>query len=163
MSVPGRRRLLPLLFFLVLLASCASGMLYDRPTTLWMDGWTITLVELQDGPSSWVEPNVAGGLMHRSPLAVRGTRSRLLHLKLNVRNDAPVDRGFPYNICDLDGGAKVFVPTLVIMSVWSDAPGMVETYHPGEELRRELIYEYPDGPFPTRLRCGYAVWAMPRR
>jgi len=134
-------------------------MLYNRPTTLWMDGWTITLVELQDGPSSWVEP---AGLIFRR-IRVRRGRGRLLHLVLKVRNDAPLDRGFPYEICDLDGGPGVFVPTLVLMSVWNDLRGTVETYRPGEELRRELIYEYPDGVFPTRLRCGYAVWAMPRR
>jgi hypothetical protein len=117
-----------------------------------MDGWTITLVELQDGPSSWMEP----------PKIVRGTRSRLLHLTLSVRNDAPLERWFPYDVCDLDAGAKVFTPMLVQTSLWTDIHGG-EAYRPGEELRRHLIYEYPDGPFPTRLRCGHAVWAMPRR
>lgn len=158
--MPDRRRLLALVVP-ALLSSCASGTLYAVPTTLQMDGWTITVQRLQDGPSSWIEPVVPGPT--HGPLGVRGTRSRLLHLWLSVRNDAPVERWFPYDACDLDGGPKLFVPGLVIMSVWNDVRGLGESYRPGEELRRELIYWYPDGPVPTRIRCGYAVWAMPRR
>jgi hypothetical protein len=138
---------------LVLFSSGCGTVLYDRPVTKQGDSWTITVRKLQDGPNSF--PMGAGVSFYPAD------GSRLLYLSVTVRNDAAAKRKFSYDACDLDAGADAILPGLIDrdMTVHMLAD-KEETYDPGEERERRLLYSYPGGGYPTRVRCGLSTFAL---
>jgi hypothetical protein len=38
-----------------------------------------------------------------------------------------------------------------------------ETYPPGDVSNRILVFNYPEGRMPTRLKCAYATWEFPAK
>jgi hypothetical protein len=136
------------------LASCGT-VLYDVPATRSADGWTITVRRLKDGPNSF--PMGDGGGF------VPAHGQRLLYLTVRIRNDARVKRDFSYDACDLDAGPDAMLPSLIDRDAVVHAlTDKVESYDPGEERGRLLVYGYPKGVFPTRVKCGFSVVELPR-
>ena len=139
---------------LIPLAACGT-VLYDRPVTRAADGWTITVSKLQDGPNSF--PMGAGVTFYPAD----GTR--LLFLTVKIRNDTRTKREFSYDACDLDAGGDVVLPGLIDRGAAIHAlADKVESYDPGEERGRRLLYSYPGGGYPTRVKCGLSTFELPR-
>jgi hypothetical protein len=135
-------------------AGCGT-VLYDVPTTRAADGWTITVRRLKDGPNSFP---MGAGVDFVPP-----DGHRLMYLTVTIRNDAPTKRDFSYEACDLDAGSEGVLPGLIdrdaAIHMLADK---VESYAPGEERGRRLIYAYPMGVFPSRVKCGYSTFELPR-
>lgn len=147
--------LLAPLAVLVALSACRT-ILYDHPTTQQTDTWSVTIIRLQDGP------HTVGRVGALSPYMLRN-RSRLLHLLMLVRNDGRNERLFGYQSCDLDAGREVIGPVMVTSGPSSEVtdPDLSERYRAGQALKRRLVFAYPDGVTPTRIKCGLAVFPVP--
>ncbi len=149
---PLLARLVSLSVSLSVLPACGT-VLYDVPVTHQADGWTITVRRLKDGPNSFPMGTVT---------FVPPSGDRLMYLTLTIRNDAPTKRDFSYDACDLDAGSDARLPTLIdrdaAINMFADK---VESYDPGEERGRRLIYAYPEGQFPTRVKCAYSTFPLP--
>ena len=134
------------------LGGCGT-VLYDVPATQRSDDWTITIKRLKDGPNSFPM-----GTVNFVP-----AEGRLLYLTVSVRNDAATKREFSYDACDLDAGADVALPGIIDRDAGINAlADKVESFDPGEERGRRLIYTYPANGFPTRVRCAHATFPLPR-
>ena len=143
-----------LLLGLLALSGCGT-VLYDVPATRQSDDWTITIRRHKDGPNSF--PMGAGVNF------VPADGQRLLYLTVSVRNDAAQKRDFSYDACDLDAGTVAVLPGLIDRDAAIHAlADKVESYDPGEERGRRLIYSYPGGGFPTRVQCAHATFPLPR-
>jgi hypothetical protein len=134
-------------------AGCGT-VLYDVPASRRSDDWTITIKRLKDGPNSF--PMGAGVNF------VPADGQRLLYLTLTIRNEAAIGRQFSYDACDLDAGNDVVLPGLIDRDAAINAlADKVESYDPGEERGRRLIYSYPGDGFPTRVSCAHATFPLP--
>jgi hypothetical protein len=130
----------------LLAAGCATT-LVSEPVERRGDGWTITLRELTDGPN---EVSVFGGA-YRPELGMR-----FLHATLTFRNDSPKRRQFGYEACDLDLEQERVLP-----HIFSPPLGMnSETFAPGQSSSRTLTFSYPEGRFPTRIKCAYVTFEL---
>lgn len=136
----------------VLSVGCAHT-LVSQPIERHGDGWTITLQRLTDGPNT-VQPS--GNTRY---VPERG--QRFLHATLVFRNDAPQARKISYDACDLDLEQQFVVPGLV-MRARGIATEMdkTESYAPGETSWRMLTFSYPEGRYPTRIRCAYVTFEL---
>jgi hypothetical protein len=136
-----------------LLASGCATVLVSEPIERHGDGWTIILRRLADGPNS-IQPM---GYTVYSP--ERGMR--FLHATFKFRNDAPQPRQFSYDACDMDLEQDRVLPGMVVrvMGIMSEMP-RTETYAPGEESWRMLTFSYPEGRFPTRIKCAYVTFEL---
>jgi hypothetical protein len=115
-------------------------------------GWTITLEALKDGPNG---VQTAG-----NTVAVPDDGLRFLWAWVKIRNDLNVPRAFGYDTCDVDLVGRAMVPT-IIGKLFFTVEARSETYGPGETLDRRLIFAYPVGLLPTRIRCANMVWEVP--
>jgi hypothetical protein len=147
---------------LSLVVACLVGLFFGGcgtvltsvPITQKGDSWTITLLELRDGPNGYTRGNIT-----YKP----GRNQRFLWVTASFRNDAPAGRDFSYDACALDADDEVFLPVIVDRALFANAPtDGVEPYQPGEERKRRLAFSYPDDRMPPRLRCGASVFAFPR-
>ena len=118
------------------------------------DGWTITLSALKDGPNS---VQTAGDGTYAVP--PRG--SRFLWAWIDVRNDVGARRTFGYDTCDMDLGDTAVLPSIIGRFPSESADHRSDDYNAGEEISVHLIFSYPKGLFPTRIRCGNTVFAVP--
>jgi hypothetical protein len=144
-----RAWLLPRAVAILLAGGCATTTLVSEPVVRRADGWTITLEELIDGPnefSSW------GGKYKPEP------GMRFLHATFTFRNDGDQRRSFGYDACDLDLEQDRLVPAFV--SPGSGKESRSETYAPGARLQRTLTFSYPEGRFPTRIKCAYVTFEL---
>jgi hypothetical protein len=136
----------------VALAGCGT-VLYEVPSTQRSDDWTITIKRLKDGPNRFPM-----GTVDFVP-----AEGRLLYVTVAVRNDAATKRDFSYDACDLDAGADFVLPGIIDRDAAINALAeKVESFDPGQERGRRLIYTYPATGFPTRLRCAHATFPFPR-
>jgi len=107
-------------------------------------------------------PPVGAGMLTVGTIYTPPDGTRFLHLFTKVRNDATAKRTFHYDACDLDLGDGHVTPGLVTNY---NGPvrqiDMAEAYESGEENPRWLIFAYPEGRYPTRLRCGGATIDFP--
>jgi hypothetical protein len=139
-----------------MLSGCATTLLKDEVTKQ-TDGWTMNLWRLTDGPNS-ITPS--GHTMYE-PAAGQ----RLIHAYFKFTNDAPKERVFSYNACDLDlDDTQVVLPSLVtraagLMTVIDDK----ESYPPHDSSNRCLTFSYPIGRMPTRIRCAGVAIEIPRQ
>jgi hypothetical protein len=118
------------------------------------DSWTMTLQRLRDGPNQFTP---SGNTTYHPD-----SGNRFIFAYVKFRNDAPVARVFSYQACDLDAGNDVIIPSMIsryngIATVLDDK----ESYDPGEVSNRILVFTYPEGRMPTRLRCAYVTFAIP--
>ena len=117
------------------------------------DGWTFNLTRLVNGTN----PQLDG----QPTWAVPPDGYHWLWAFIHVRNDARVPRVFGYDSCSLDLDDRLVVPSIVgnFFFVMDDRS---ETYTPGQDNYRRLIFAYPIGRVPHALRCGNAVFEVPR-
>ena len=120
------------------------------------DGWTVVLRKVTDGPNGVDQGNV---------LIKPKKGDRFIWVALTLRNDQRQARKFSFDRCDLDKASDVIVPGIVThdmaMGYPSDMPRQPQL-DPGESIDRRLIYAYPKGQSPTRLRCEPMVFPLPQ-
>lgn len=137
---------------LVFSAACGT-VLYNRPATQQADGWTITVTLLKDGPNSFPMGNGVN--------FVPADGDHLMYVTVSVRNDAKAAREFSYDACDLDAGTQVVLPGLIDRDMAIHAlADKVESFDAGQERGRRLIFSYPAGAAPTRLKCGNSTFSL---
>ena len=137
---------------LALGASCSFPVIIKGDVVESADGWTFNLTRLVAGPN----PQLDG----KPTWAVPPDGDRWLWAFVHVRNDAPVPRVFGYDSCSVDLDDRFVVPSLIGNYVFILAHRS-ETYQPGEDSYRRLIFAYPIGRVPRALRCGNAVFEVP--
>jgi hypothetical protein len=143
---------LALLVSLAAVAGCGT-VLYNRPATNKADDWTITVTLLKDGPNSFPMGNGVN--------FVPADGDHLMYVTMTIRNDARSAREFSYDACDLDAGSQVVLPGLVDRDMAIHAlTDKVESFDPGQQRGRRLIFSYPAGSAPTRVKCGNATFPL---
>jgi hypothetical protein len=152
------RRCCLVLFAFVCLAALACGgtALLNQSVESKAKGFSIVLTDLTDGPNTYerglerIEPD--GGL-------------RFLWFHIRLHNELGTEQVFNYDRCDIDQGGKAVLPNLVDMDKIVNllVESKQEKLSPGEEVSRKMIFAYPQGVLPTRLKCGDIVLALPIR
>jgi hypothetical protein len=79
---------------------------------------------------------------------------------MNVRNTAAAPRMFGYDSCELEIDQTKVLPSFAgsVTSLFDDHK---ETYRPGEESYRRVIFAYPNGRYPKTFRCGNMLFEIP--
>src|SRR3954470_3209003 len=117
------------------------------------DDWTFDLTRLVNGTN----PQLDG----TPTWAVPPDGDHWLWAFIHVRNDARVPRVFGYDSCSLDLDDRFVVPSIV-GNFFFVMDERTETYAPGQDNYRRLIFAYPIGRVPHALRCGNAIFDVPR-
>lgn len=146
---------LVLLFLLTafLLTGCGTVLL-NQPVERKAKGWTITLTRYRDGPNGFAQAD--------GTRLVSSDGQRFLWAYVTVRNDAATPRKFTYNRCDLDLGGDAILPSFVAWDfVLNQLADETEDYNAGGYRTRKLVYTYPEGRAPTRLRCADVEFPLP--
>ena len=149
----------PLLRWVVPLAVCAltAGCLpaiYRGHMTRAADAWSIEVRMISDLIGS-VQ------LTGEPTYAVPPDGYRWIWVFMNVRNTAAAPRTFGYDSCELPLDGATVLPSFAgsVMSLFEDRK---ETYRPGEESYRRVIFAYPKGRYPATFRCGNMLFEIPR-
>ncbi len=134
-------------------AGCGTILLRDVP--LRGDGWSVLLEGLRLGPNSIA---ISGG-MYSQKAYVAPAGHYFIWAFMKIHNDLPQDHVFSYDACDVDLDDKLILPAVISRYMGPTADiERNENYPPGDLSHRILIYAYPDGRLPTRLRCpGFTV------
>ena len=143
---------------LALLAAQGCGgtaLLHQRVETK-AKGFSLAVTDVTDGPNSYER-----GLERVKP----GDGLRFLWFKIRLRNELQAEQTFNYDRCDIDLGGRAILPNMIDMDKVVNL--LVESKQDklaaGEEVSRKLIFAFPDGSFPTRLKCGDLVLPLPLR
>jgi len=126
-----------------IMSACAVTLVYG-PIESNADEWKLVLVKLRRGPDSY---KTSSGYIEPE------SGAWFLWLDVRLKNETASTRRFNYESCDLDAGEHRVLPSIVHVDPDSEAPDW-EKLEPSEEITRTLIFSYPDGRMPTRLKCG---------
>jgi hypothetical protein len=154
-----RRRLAGLASVFALAVSACAKSLIPAPIEKQADGWNVRLDSMTEGGNA---PPVGAGVFTVGTIYTPPDGTRFLHLFTKIRNDGAAKRDFHYDACELDLGDGYVAPGLITNY---NGPvrqiDMTESYGAGEENPRWLVFAYPEGRYPTRLRCGGATIEFP--
>ena len=117
------------------------------------DGWSIEVRAVTD---SLTHVQVSG----YNTYAVAPDGYHWVWVFMNVRNMTAGPQTFGYESCQLQAHNAVVLPTFAgsVTSLF-DPPN--ETFQPGEESYRRVIFAYPDGLSPRTFRCGNMFFEFP--
>ena len=158
LSHAGRaaRRSRPLLLALplVLAVGCGTTLIADAVTRQ-ADGWVFSLERLRDGPNSF---QVTGNTIYKAE-----SGQHLIWAYFKIQNATNQTRVLGYDACDLDLGQQRVLPAIVTRynGVASELEKN-ESYTPSDVSYRILIYSYPDGRLPGRLKCADMTFDIPK-
>jgi len=138
----------------VLAAGCGTTLIADTVTRQ-ADGWVFNLERLRDGPNSF---QVTGNTIYKATAG-----DRLIWAYFKIQNSGNQTRVLGYDACDLDLGEQRVLPAVVTRynGIASELEKN-ESYPPGDSNYRILIYAYPEGKLPARLKCAGMVFEIPR-
>jgi hypothetical protein len=150
----GKWRPLLLALPLVLAVSCGTTLIADSVTRQ-ADGWVFILERLRDGPNSFA---VTGNTIYKAE-----SGQRLIWAYFKIQNSTNQTRVLGYDACDLDLGDGRVLPAIVTRynGVASELEKN-ESYPPGDVSYRLLIYSYPEGRLPARLKCADMIFDIPK-
>jgi hypothetical protein len=120
------------------------------------DGWTLVVRKVTNGPNRIDTGNV----VYKPKKG-----DRFIWVIFTLRNDQAQARTFNFDRCDLDKGADVVVPNMVNHDMAIGYPAKMNRapeLAPRESIDRQLIFTYPEGQSPTRLRCEPMVFPLPQ-
>lgn len=137
----------------VLPAGCLPA-IYRGHMTRAADEWSIEVRAISDSIPS---VQISGEPTYAVP--PRGYR--WIWVFMNVRNTAAAPRVFGYDSCELPLDRATVLPSFAgsVTSLFEDRK---ETYRPGEESYRRVIFAYPEGRYPRTFRCGRMLFEIPR-
>jgi hypothetical protein len=136
--------------------SGCSPVLMNTAESKTADGWTITLSQVKDGPNEYVGE---GGI-----LVAPAENQKLVWALLTARNDSGQEQTLDYDTCILGGSGQGFRPLIVDRHADPEVnqpADKAETYDPGQERTRQLVYPFPEDQRPTSLRCGTIALPIP--
>lgn len=141
--------------FALWLGGCGRTIM-NQPVSRVGDSWTLVVRKVTDGPNGIDQGNVI-----LSPK--KG--DRFIWVSITLRNDQGQARKFNFDRCDLDLGENVVLPGVVThdmaigyLSDMNRAPELA----PSESIDRRVIFAYPTGQAPTRLRCEPMMFPLPQ-
>lgn len=145
-SMPFRRAVgTPLL---VLFASGCAQIL-RQPSSAQEGAWSLDVREIRDGPDSYGEGN-------RGFIPAEDTH--FLWVYMTLRNQTAQNRRFVWNQCDLDSQSGAVLPSVIASDATiSRLKDSIEIVYANTQLERKIAFSYPEGQWPTRLRCGKLV------
>jgi hypothetical protein len=133
--------------------SACSSVLMNTPVSKSADGWVVTLGQVTKGPDEYVGERVV-----MNP----GTGDALFWTVVTVRNDSTQEDTFSYDTCVLEGKGDSRQPLIVDRHADDNSTtDHAESFDPGQERTRRLIYTFPKNQRPTRMRCGKIVLPVP--
>ncbi len=145
-----------LVLFFIETLGCGGTSLLNQRIEAKAKGFSMAVTDVTDGPNSYER-----GLERIKP----GGGLRFLWFKVRLRNETSAEQTFNYDRCDIDQGGQAVLPNLIDMDKVVNL--LVESRQDklaaGEEISRKLIFAYPDGGLPTRLKCGEMVLQLPIR
>ena len=87
---------------------------------------------------------------------------RFIWALVTVKNELGQEQTFSYETCTLDGKGQTRPPMVVDRNLDVNAAGdPSETFDPGQERSRRLIYPFFKDQRPTRVKCGPIVLPIP--
>ena len=140
--------------FALWLSACGRTVI-NQPINRAGDGWTLVVRKLTDGPNGIDQGNVI----------VKPTKgNRFIWVSITLRNEQGQARKFNFDRCDLDAGATGVVPGVVTHDMFGYPSDMNREpqLDAGESIDRRVIFTYPKGQSPTRLRCEPMVFPLPQ-
>lgn len=139
---------------LLMAAGCGTTLIADAVTRQ-ADGWVFILQRLRDGPNSVA---VTGNTIYKPE-----SGQRLIWAYFKIQNSGDRPRVMGYDACDLDMADGHALPALVTpYNGISYEMEKNETYPPGSSNYRVLIFSYPEGRMPTRLKCADMIFEIPK-
>lgn len=153
-AIGARAVAAPLLVALALGATGCASFIIRGDVIRQADGWTFDLTRMING----TDPQLDG----KPTYALPPDGQHWIWAFIHVRNDARAPRVFGYDSCSLDLDDRAIVPS-IIGNFFFVIDDRSETYAPGQDNYRRLIFAYPIGRVPHALRCGNAVFEVPRQ
>lgn len=140
--------------FALSLVACGRTII-NQPVNRVGDGWTLVVRKLTDGPNGIDQGNV---------IIKPKKGDRFIWVSITLSNDQGQARKFNFDRCDLDLGANVVLPGVVTHDMFGYPSDMNRDpeLDPKESIERRLIFPYPTGQSPTRLRCEPMVFPLPQ-
>jgi hypothetical protein len=136
------------------LSACTS-VLVNKPVSKSSDGWSLTLNQLKDGPNEYVS-------LQEGVSVNPGTGENLLWVDLTIRNDNAMEPLFEYDKCMLEGKDVARQPLVIDRKAdMLSAADRAETYDPGQQRDRLLIYSFPKDLRPLLLKCEKVSLPIP--
>jgi hypothetical protein len=87
-----------------------------------------------------------------------GKGDALIWALVTVRNESAQEETFSYDACVLQGRGEARQPLAVDRNADVNATAdRSESFDPGQERTRRLIYTFPKDQRPARMRCGKIV------
>lgn len=87
-----------------------------------------------------------------STVTMAGSDAHFLWVTVKLSNTTVEKRRWTWSECDLDGPSGIILPTAV--AYMSTVIGSEAFIEPNATITRDLVFGYPDGRRPSRLRCG---------
>jgi hypothetical protein len=134
--------------------SACSSVLMNTPVSKTADGWTITLSEVKDGPDEYVGE---GGV-----LVAPGDQQKLIWALVTVRSNLGEEETFSWETCVLLGKGEARQPSVVDRYAQANsAADRSESFDPGQERTRQLVYTFAKDQRPSAVKCGKIVLPIP--
>jgi hypothetical protein len=135
--------------------SACSSVLMNTPVSKSADGWSVTLGEVKDAPDEYVGE---GGV-----LVAPGDDQKLIWALVTVKSGLGQEESFSWDSCLLAGNGEARPPSVVDRHAGevNTAADRSETFEPGQERTRQLVYTYPKEQRPTSVRCGNIALPIP--
>jgi hypothetical protein len=135
--------------------SACTSVLVNKPVSKSADGWAITLNQLKDGPNEYIS-------LQEGVSVNPGTGENLMWADLTIRNDNAQEPMFEYEKCVLEGKEVARQPLVIDRKAdMPSAADRAESYDPGQQRDRLLIYSFPKDQRPLRLRCDKISLPIP--
>jgi hypothetical protein len=135
--------------------SACTSVLVNTPVSKSAEGWALTLDQVKDGPNEYIALQEAVSV---SP----GTGENLMWAVLTVRNDNAQEPTFEYDKCSLEGKTQIREPLVVDRHAEMPAAAdRSESFDPGQQRTRQLVYSFPKDERPVRMKCGKIVLPIP--
>ena len=131
------------------IAACSPAILVSTPVSKTAEGWSITLSQVKRGPDEYVGE---GGI-----LVAPADSQTLIWAVMTFRNDSGQEQEFSYDSCVVSGPGEAFRPLVVDRhgDPEVNAPAdKAETFDPGQERTRQLVFPYPTDKRPKSIKCG---------
>jgi hypothetical protein len=130
----------------VALSACGKTV-FSEPALGRGEGVELVVKKMKDGPDRF---ETAGTVFR----AARG--DRFFHLFVQLKNLSAKERSWDWSRCALIGSGGSFELSVILFNMAITAEAPISTDLSGhEEVKRELVFAYPDGPsLPTQLVCG---------
>ena len=138
--------------------SAWSSVLMNTPVSKAADGWAITLSHVKDGPDEYIGE---GGVRVNSDAG-----EKLIWTLVTVKNESSEEQTFSYDTCALVGKSVTRQPLVYARHAETEvevnsAADPSDAIAPGQERMRQLIYTFPKGQRPIRMKCDKIVLPIP--